>query len=258
MSDRNLFKILKSKKPVEAQEVKELLEEAPYSLPVQKLSNSQSISSQYTLMRFDWSNPAEADQNPGTEIVEISEIELKDKKNKRKKQSTLKKKKFTSKTAKDTAVPKLKKKAKAKKKKKKKTKKQKKEGLSKKDSLKILSSELDDFTLWLNSLNEEPGSNKPENPAEEKSIPEADAELRSKFKKGLKKQKTKKNKGHIKLMIEDSISDKDNIASLSLAELYERQGYISKAIEMYEKLSLKNPEKSSFFAAQISKLKDKI
>lgn len=255
MSDRSLFKILKSKKPAEAEEVQKLLDEAPYSLPVQQLSNSQSMKAQFALMRYDWSTAIEEDQTQSGDIVVLSEIELKDKKAKQKKKASSKKKKKSPKALKKTAEPKLKKKEKSKKKKKKKSKKS---GLSKKESLKILSSELDDFTLWLNSLNGDKDHEKLENTIVEKSDLQSDAQLRSDFKKALKKQQSKKNKDQIKEMIEDSVSDKENIASLSLAELYEKQGYIEKAIDMYEKLRLKNPEKSSFFAAQISKLKDKI
>lgn len=47
----------------------------------------------------------------------------------------------------------------------------------------------------------------------------------------------------------------NELLSSSLAELLASQGHISKAINMYEKLILINPEKSSFFAAQIEKLK---
>lgn len=43
--------------------------------------------------------------------------------------------------------------------------------------------------------------------------------------------------------------------SQALAELLVSQGHIKKAIDMYQKLILANPEKSSFFAAQIKKLK---
>ena len=45
------------------------------------------------------------------------------------------------------------------------------------------------------------------------------------------------------------------LASSSLAELLVAQGHYDRAIEMYEMLMLKNPQKSSFFAAQIEKLK---
>jgi len=97
--------------------------------------------------------------------------------------------------------------------------------------------ELDDFTIWLNSLNQE-------KKVEKKPV--------------RKKETPKSKKGLIQGIIDDSVKSKDEIATISLAQLYESQGYYDKAIVVYEKLSLKFPEKSSFFADQIKNLKDKI
>ncbi len=55
-------------------------------------------------------------------------------------------------------------------------------------------------------------------------------------------------------MAVNSISREEDLASESLAEILVRQGKFDKAIDMYHKLSLRNPQKNAYFAARIEKI----
>ncbi len=55
--------------------------------------------------------------------------------------------------------------------------------------------------------------------------------------------------------VDNSIEHNQNIISASLAQILAEQGHITEAIDMFERLRLKFPEKSSYFATQIEKLK---
>ena len=60
----------------------------------------------------------------------------------------------------------------------------------------------------------------------------------------------------VEKMAELSINDRE-VVTEAMAEVWEKQGNPEKAIDIYNKLSLLNPSKSSYFATLIEHLKKK-
>tara|TARA_B100001758_G_C17873571_1_gene335089 strand:- start:122 stop:523 length:402 start_codon:yes stop_codon:yes gene_type:complete len=58
--------------------------------------------------------------------------------------------------------------------------------------------------------------------------------------------------------IKKSVQFTESLTTETLAEIYVEQGHYQRAIQAYEILCLKYPKKSSFFANQIKKIKNKL
>ena len=84
----------------------------------------------------------------------------------------------------------------------------------------------------------------------------SDAELISRFLK-LDDYRIVAEDGEVESEVktEADFDEDDDLVSEELAEIYAKQGLNSEAIEIYRKLSLLNPKKSAYFAAQIEKLR---
>ncbi len=130
-------------------------------------------------------------------------------------------------------------------------------------SLNIYESPLDveqnrSFSAWLSVVGQQPVDNsadKQANKARKKNktinIIEDFLNNRKSDSKPVKSESTKKQK-EIK---ETSSFDSEELMTETLAGIYIKQGYFEKANNIFEKLSLKYPEKSVYFAQQIKKLK---
>jgi hypothetical protein len=72
------------------------------------------------------------------------------------------------------------------------------------------------------------------------------------------KIKKKKKKSKAELIAAESVKLSKDVATETLAQLLEKQEHYTKAIKMYERLRLENPEKSDYFASKIKTLQLKL
>jgi hypothetical protein len=63
------------------------------------------------------------------------------------------------------------------------------------------------------------------------------------------------NRQQVVIMNAASSIEEKEVVTEAMAEVWVKQGHNEKAAEIYRKLSLQNPSKSSYFAAKIDQLK---
>ncbi|HLG33815.1 MAG TPA: hypothetical protein VI757_02960 [Bacteroidia bacterium] len=117
----------------------------------------------------------------------------------------------------------------------------------------VLKSDKHSFTEWLKTIKKEPTA---EHKEEEKPLTTSSTdEIINRFIETEPRIVPSKAEFYSPVkMAKQSLEEHDDLVSETLAGIFANQGNLKRAIEMYKKLMLANPEKSTFFAALIEKL----
>lgn len=115
------------------------------------------------------------------------------------------------------------------------------------------------FSAWLNLLNTSDSNSSIEAVGKPKNIKQRQLNIIDQFIQNNPRITPKQEKTVLSNDIsKESIEEKDEMFTETLARIYVKQGYYSKALFIYKKLSLKFPEKSTYFAGQIKKIEKRI
>lgn len=112
------------------------------------------------------------------------------------------------------------------------------------------------FADWLDYVSERK-SILQEEAAQEKSSRQSqliDDFLKAPVERIVPSQKAHISQSEARRIEEKSVSENDDILSETLATIYLKQGKTDKAVNIFKKLSLKYPEKSTYFAARIAEI----
>lgn len=113
------------------------------------------------------------------------------------------------------------------------------------------------FVGWLKNL--EKNKNDESKSAKQKPLNEGEKLIDAFIEKPIQRAKPIKQEFFSPVnMAKQSVSDNDFFVTETLAKIYIKQGNLTKAIKVYQNLSLKNPEKNNIFAAQIKILKEQL